>query len=131
MDKIIERMKEESKRMGIEAQEGNTPNNKAWYEWRIMHIRGFEDAIRMLEKELKLEREKNNEYKEIAIDAIQKVGSDCEDDHNRYKLRFSGLSKTQMNKEYGQSGEMCREILDRLIKQDEKINKTIEWIKNI
>ena len=71
------------------------------------------------------------EYKEIVINAIQKIGSDCEDDHNRYKLRFSGLSKTQMNKEYGQSGETCREILDNLIKQDEKINKTIEWIKSI
>jgi tryptophanyl-tRNA synthetase len=131
MDKIIERMKEESKRMGVEAQEGNSPNNQAWFQWRIMHIRGFDDAIRMLEKELKLTREKNNECKEIAINAIQRIGGDYEDDYNRYKLRFRGLSEVQLNKEYGQSGKTCREILNECIKQDEKINKTIEWIKSI
>ena len=50
MEKIIEKMKAESLRMKKEADEGNVPNNGAWFHWRMMHIRGFSEAIEMLEK---------------------------------------------------------------------------------
>lgn len=52
MKKIIEKMKAESLRMKKEADQGNVPNNEAWFQWRMMHIRGFNSAIEMLEKEL-------------------------------------------------------------------------------
>lgn len=47
---------------------------------------------------------------EIALGALRQS---VENDNERIKEAFSNLSESELDKEYGQSGKTCRQILDR------------------
>jgi len=69
-----------------------------------------------------------NEYRQMAIKALENQKGD---DLYRAKRAFGSLSENDLDKEYGQSGESCRSILNGYIERDNKINKAIEWLKSI
>lgn len=52
MNEILESLKIKSAEMRAEANLGNTPNNQAWFEYRIHFLDGFDSAISSVENML-------------------------------------------------------------------------------
>lgn len=67
-------------------------------------------------------------YRQIAINALEFTKGD---DLHRARLRFGSMTEEELDKEYGQSGRTYRQILREYEEHEEKINKAIEWLKNL
>lgn len=48
------------------------------------------------------------------------------DDHIRAQMAFQNLTNEQMNQEYGQSGQTCKQILDGYLERKRKIEAMIK-----
>lgn len=69
-----------------------------------------------------------NEYKELAIQALQNMKGD---DTYRARAAFRGLSFEQMQKEqYGESGKTRAQILAEYEAHDAKIDAAISWVRS-
>lgn len=68
------------------------------------------------------------EYRQMAIKALENQKGD---DFYRAKMAFRNKTPEQMQQEYGQSGESCQSILDRVQMRDEKIDRAIAWLKSV
>jgi hypothetical protein len=51
------------------------------------------------------------------------------DDYERAKRAFAGMTPQQMQKQYGQSGRTCQQILDEYREHAENIEKACEWVE--
>ena len=69
-----------------------------------------------------------NAHKQIAIQALQNMRGD---NTARARAAFRGMSKPQMQEQYGQSGKTRAQILSDYETLDARIDAAIAWIKSI
>lgn len=98
MKEILEKLKAESKRMRLDAQEGNVPNNEAWYHWRVSYLQGFDDAITTLENWLVIPERKT--YK------VDCQCSEC-DDYTIFNLSEEELKRAYLG-DYENNCKHCK-----------------------
>ena len=46
------------------------------------------------------------------------------------KLSFRHMRPDELDKEYGSSGQTCREIMDEYQSEVDRIKRCVEWVKN-
>ena len=62
--------------------------------------------------------------KQVILDALsQYMGGDLE----RAEAAFKNLSEDELNKEYGQSGQTCKEILEEYRERQAEVKNAIMW----
>lgn len=66
--------------------------------------------------------------KELIIKALKNTKGD---DACRARQAFSGLSAEDMQKEYGESGQSCAEILAGYETCDARIDAAIDWVSSL
>ncbi len=70
--------------------------------------------------------------KQTILKLIDREIGGASDNIYRAKAGFRGRSPTEMQQNYGQSGESCQSILDGYLSQEEKYQKLRAWAeKNI
>jgi len=68
------------------------------------------------------------EYKETCMQALRQMRGD---DLERAKHAFRGKTQEEMDKEYGQSGQTCRQILEEYEQHVKRVTEAMEWLKTV
>lgn len=68
------------------------------------------------------------DHKELAIRALEQMRGD---DLERYRARWKGFTRDQMNAPYGDSQMTRSEILAILEANRAKIDRAIDWIRSL
>lgn len=66
--------------------------------------------------------------KEVIITALNSYKGD---DLEHAEMAFKNYTRDQLNKEYGQSGKTCRQVIDGLRKHREEVNNAIVWANTL
>ena len=66
--------------------------------------------------------------KEVILAALRNLDGD---DLERAEIAFKNYTPEQLNKEYGQSGKTCKEILDGYRKHRAEIKNAIMWANTL
>ena len=69
-----------------------------------------------------------NEIKQTILDALEQFQGD---DYERAKRAFRGFSKADMQKQFGQSGETCQQVLDGYREHAERVAAAKKFIKSL
>jgi adenylosuccinate synthase len=69
-----------------------------------------------------------NKYQQLAIRALEYMKGD---NYPRAKAVFRNYTPEQMQKQYGQSGSTCAQILEEYKQYEEEVDAAIKWVKSI
>ena len=68
--------------------------------------------------------------KDKVLGIVQKALFSVDDDLYRANTYFGGRTEKEMELEYGQSGETCREVLHRYLVERDELRRCVEWVKS-
>lgn len=66
--------------------------------------------------------------KQVILDALQRYKGD---DLERAEFAFKNLPDDKLDKEYGQSGQTCREILEGYRQQRAEVENAFLWLNSL